>query len=128
YNNNITLEGFAEAKDYQVLLYAVSKGGKKSVPVAVTITPLEPPVMSVLQSLSMGITFGGVFVNFENENEADIKINVIATDSQGAFQPAETFYTKSKNGTFSVRGFEPVKRTFGAFIRDRWDNYSDTVY
>ena len=51
YENKIELEGFPDAKTYEVKLYAVSRGGKKSDPVFVKIQPKTPPVVSVFQSL-----------------------------------------------------------------------------
>lgn len=128
YNNNITLEGFPDTSTYQVNLYTVSRGGKKSDPLPVTIHPLTPPVISIFKSLAMSPTFGGVYVTFKNDDEADVKISVLTTDSFGDLYPAETYYTKRKEGGFSARGFDSVERRFGVFIRDRWDNYSDTLF
>ncbi|MGV8093109.1 MAG: DUF5000 domain-containing lipoprotein [Mangrovibacterium sp.] len=128
YNNSITLEGFPDTNPYEVKLYAVSRADKKSEPVTATIHPLTPPVKSVYETLSAIPTFGGVNVRFENENEADLKITVLTTDSYGDLYPAETYYTKRKSGSFSVRGFDPVKRKFGFYVRDRWENYSDTLF
>ncbi|MEL7587444.1 MAG: DUF4959 domain-containing protein [Prolixibacteraceae bacterium] len=128
YNNSLTIEGFPDTNPYEVKLYAVSRGDKKSSPVSATINPLTPPVVSVFGSLSAIPTFGGVNISFENNNEADLKITVLTTDSHGDLYPAETYYTKRKNGSFSVRGFEPVERKFGFYIRDRWENYSDTLF
>ena len=36
--------------------------------------------------------------------------------------------TKRKEGSFAVRGFDPLERTFGVFVRDRWNNRSDTLF
>lgn len=128
YSNSITLEGFPDTNPYQVKLYAVSRGDKKSEPVTATINPLTPPVISVYHTLSVIPTFGGVNVSFNNENEAELKITVLTTDSYGDLFAAETYYTKRKSGNFSVRGFDAVKRKFGFYVRDRWDNYSDTLF
>jgi hypothetical protein len=128
YNNSLTIEGFPDTKTYDVQLYAVSRGGKKSDPVTVKVKPLTPPVVSVFMSLVMKPTFGGVNVSFLNESGADIKINVLTTDSLGNLYPADIFYTQSKKGNFSTRGFAAEKRKFGVFVRDRWNNYSDTLF
>jgi hypothetical protein len=128
YNNSITLVGFPDTNPYEVKLYAVSRGDKKSESVTVAIHPLTPPVISVYESLSAIPTFGGVNISFENENEADLKITVLTTDSYGDLYPAETYYTKRKSGSFSVRGFDPVERKFGFYVRDRWEHYSDTLF
>lgn len=128
YTNSLTLEGFPNTSAQEVKLYAVSRGEKKSSPVTVTINPLTPPVVSVFQSINMRPTFGGVNIEFENNTGADIKLNVITLDSAGELTTADIFYTSILSGNFSVRGYDSIPRRFGVFVRDRWDNYSDTVF
>jgi hypothetical protein len=128
YQNNLTIDGFPDTLDYPVKLYAVSRGENSSEPVTISIKPLTPPVKEVFQQLKIAATFGGVRINFVNKAEADIVICVLATDSTNDLVPAETFYTKRKEGTFAARGFNTTKRKFGAFVRDRWNNHSDTLY
>lgn len=128
YNNNITLKGFPDTNAYKINLYAVSRGGKESDPVAVTIHPLTPPVNSVFKSLVVKPTFGGINVQFQNESEADVKITVLTTDSLGDLYTARINYTEVREGNFSARGFDSVSRKFGIFVRDRWNNYSDTLF
>jgi hypothetical protein len=127
YKNSITLEGFSDTLNYEVGLYAVSMGGKKSEPVKVNIKPLIPPVISIFKSMSLQPTFGGALIRFQNESEANIKIYVITTDSIGDYYTADINYTKTKGGSFTVRGFADVPRKFGVFVMDRWNNYSDTL-
>lgn len=128
YQNYLLLDGFSDTISYGVSLYAVSRGEKVSQPVTVAVKPLTPPVMKVFESLTMTGTFGGVRVSFENEAEANVVLTVLATDTIGDLVQADAYYTKRKEGTFAVRGFEPVSRTFGVFVRDRWSNCSDTLF
>lgn len=128
YSNNIILEGFPDTKEYKVKIYSVSRDGTQSSPVDVTITPLTPPVISILNSIIMEPTFGGVKVRFANDNESEVKITVLTTDSLGDLYPADIHYTKRKEGYFSTRGFKAEDRKFGIYILDRWNNYSDTIY
>lgn len=128
YNNSLSVEGFPDTNTYDVTLYAVSRGDKRSAPTTVKIKPLTPPVISVFRSLSLRQTFGGVNVQFLNPSEADVKINVLTPDSLGDLYTADIFYTKRDSGSFSSRGFDSVMRKFGVFVRDRWNNYSDTLY
>src|SRR5690606_30971298 len=51
----------------------------------------------------------------------------LLTDSAGVLSEVETYYTKAEKGTYSVRGYEAQPRIFGAVVRDRWGNLSDTV-
>lgn len=128
YTNNMTLEGFPNTSAREIKLYAVSRGEKKSSPVTITINPLTPPVFSVFQSIKMRPTFGGVNIEFENPTGADIKINVVTLDSLKELTTADVFYTSILSGNFSVRGYDSIPRRFGVFVRDRWNNYSDTVF
>ncbi|WP_298648081.1 DUF5000 domain-containing lipoprotein [uncultured Proteiniphilum sp.] len=128
YSNSLSIEGFPDTRNYDIKLYSVSRDGVKSSPVNVTITPLTPPVVSILNSIMLEPTFGGIKVHFDNENEAEVKLTVITTDSLGDLYTVDTYYTKRKNGVFSVRGFEVEERNFGLYVLDRWNNYSDTVY
>lgn len=128
YQNKLTIDGFPDTLSYPVQLYAVSRGEKASDPVTISIKPLTPPVKDVFNQLQIAATFGGVRINFVNAAEADIVISVLAADSLNDLVPAETFYTKRKEGTFAARGFNTTKRKFAAFVRDRWNNHSDTLY
>lgn len=128
YNNSITIEGFPDTKAYEVKLYAVSRGDKKSEPVTVEVNPLTPPIISVFRSLILEPTFGGINVQFVNKSKADVKINVLTTDSLGYLYTRDIYYTQRDSGDFSSRGFDSVSRKFGVFVRDRWNNYSDTVF
>lgn len=128
YSNSLIVEGFPDTKEYTLKLYSVSRDGVKSSPVNVTITPLTPPIISTLNSIVMEPTFGGVKIHFENQCEVEIKLTVLTTDSVGDISPVDVIYTKRKNGTFSVRGYNSEKRIFGIYVLDRWNNYSDTLF
>ncbi|HVI45147.1 MAG TPA: DUF5000 domain-containing lipoprotein [Chitinophaga sp.] len=128
YQNNLTIDGFPDTLDYPVKLYAVSRGENSSAPVTISVKPLTPPVKAVFSQLKMSPTFGGVRISFVNDAEADVVISVLANDSTNELVPAETFYTKRKEGSFAARGFNVNKRKFGVYVRDRWNNRSDTLF
>ena len=128
YKNTLTIEGFPDTREYEVKLYAVSRGENASEPVTVKVKPLTPPVMSTFESLSFEPIFGGIRIGFSNLSEAELVVNLLTQDSIGDYVPAETFYTKRKQGFLNARGYEAVPRKFAAFIRDRWNNHSDTIY
>lgn len=128
YLNSLTVDGFPDTSAHEVKLYAVSRGEHASEPVTVEVHPLTPPVVEVFHSLTMEATYGGVRVEFRNEAESDIVLTLLARDSVGDMVPAETYYTKRQEGSFAARGFNTDKREFGIFIRDRWNNHSDTLF
>lgn len=128
YTNSLLLEGFGDTGDYEVKLYAVDRGENESKPVTVTVSPLSPPVKNIFESLEMAPDFGGVNVAFQNETQASVAIIIIARDSLGDFVTADTWYTQSVEGNFSLRGMPAEKNNFGVLVRDRWSNYSDTLF
>ncbi|GAA4304801.1 DUF5000 domain-containing lipoprotein [Compostibacter hankyongensis] len=127
FNNGLLVEGFPDTSGYTVTLYAVSRGEKMSEPVTVTVHPLTPPVQEVFRSLELERTFGGVTVKFRNASEANVVMTVLAEDSTGEMKLADNFYTKMKQGAFAARGFDTTRRRFAVFVKDHWDNHSDTV-
>ncbi|MGV8878554.1 MAG: DUF5000 domain-containing lipoprotein [Sphingobacteriaceae bacterium] len=127
YTNFLILQGFGNTDEREIKLYAVNRHEEMSAPLTVTIKPLEAPVKTVFSSISAKAVFGGMTLNFDNQSEAEVKINVITLDSLGDWQPEDILYTKKLSGDFSVRGFDPVKTKFGVFVEDRWNNRSDTL-
>lgn len=128
YKDYLILEGFIDTITYTTDIYTVSRGEKMSEPVKASFKPLLSPIKTTFKSLKLTDTFGGVRVTFENEAEANLIISVLTTDSLGDLVPADTYYTKRKEGSFAVRGYDPEERIFGVFIRDRWNNLTDTLY
>jgi hypothetical protein len=127
YTNSLVVDGFGQSGEYEVKLYTVGRNEKRSEPVSVKINPLPSAVTTVFKSLVVKEDWGGISFSFQNANEANLAVEVITPDSLGDWTTSEIFYTKMKEARFSVRGFEPVKRRFGIFLRDRWDNRSDTI-
>ena len=64
-------------------------------------------------------------MNKENE---EVSINVLEKSADGEYQPLDHYYTSADSSNTSLRGYEPVETDFAVFVRDRWDNYSDTLF
>lgn len=127
FKNSIKVEGFGDTDEHQVVLYAVSRSEKASTPITVTIHPLAPSIIGVLNSLNVVEAFGGIHVQFQNPDEGNIVIAILLRDSAGNWQNIDNYYTSQDSGEFSTRGLQPVPQTFGIFVRDRWNNHTDTV-
>lgn len=125
--NKLLLEGFSDTQETEVKLYAVSRAEVASDPVGVKVKPLAPPIIGVRKSLVLDSTFGGIRVNFDNPDTASIAIGVVVKDSAGEWRQVDYHYTSQKQGSFAIRGFPPVEREWGVFVRDRWMNHSDTL-
>jgi len=130
YKRELRLDGFHEAGDYEVKLYAVGRSEERSEPVVVTVSPSEPPYWHAYHTLTVAEDFGGLTINFDNPENGDLVVEVITPDSTDAskWMVANRLYTNSQNGRLSVRGFQPEERLFGIHVRDRWNNKSDTLF
>lgn len=127
YKNSITIDGFPEVKEYQVNLYAVSRGENESEPVTVNVTPLKSPLIEAFETFEFRRTFGGVHISFKNEGKASLAVTLLTPNEAGEMAEVDTYYTQSPQGNFSLRGFPAEPIVFGAVVRDRWGNLSDTL-
>lgn len=129
YTDTLRLVGFGDTLTHAVKVFSVGKNEKISEPISVEVSPKTPPVRSVFATADFSSTFGGVSVSFKNPDKADLAI-VIMRDSTGnnTWAPVATFYTAAVSGNFASRGLESVPQKFAMFIRDRWNNKSDTLF
>lgn len=127
YNNSLILEGFGDTSEYDTKIFAVDRGENKSAPVTIKIRPGLPPVIAVKNSIEVKEDFGGINVSFSNTTQASIVIFVLTPDSTGEWKEVDAEYTSRPDGSFSVRGFPAEKRKFGLYVRDKYDNLSDTL-
>ncbi|MBC7423296.1 MAG: DUF4959 domain-containing protein [Ferruginibacter sp.] len=129
YTDSLKLVGFGDTLAHEVKVYSVGTNEKQSAPVAITVNPKTPPVKSVFKTVIFAAAFGGVSVSFKNPDKADLSI-VIMRDTTGnnAWAIINTFYTAAISGNLSTRGLDSVPQKFALFIRDRWNNKSDTLY
>lgn len=127
YTNKLEIEGLSREQDYQVELVAYNRGDKASESVMATIRPSTPPFLAVVRSMTGSATYGGIDISCENPSEASIAIGVLTQDHEGVWYERDTHYTSRTAPRFSVRGFGDGEREFKVFVRDKWENHSDTV-
>ncbi len=129
FKDSLVIEGFGTPGQYDVKLYSVGKNEKESAPLIVQINPTTAPVQLAVKKFRD--TFGGVAIDFENPEKANLAIVLMAdTADRGYMSELITYYTAMPKGTFTYRGvdgLDPVEQEFAMYIRDRWGNYSDTV-
>lgn len=128
YNAIIKVVGLGSVDPQEVRIYSVSKSEKKSDPVNVTIYPLDPPFIAVRESLVATADFGGINIQYINESEAELAFTLALIGENNEMEEYGTTYTKAKNGNYSWRGLNAEEMKFAIYIRDRWDNFSDTLY
>lgn len=125
YTNYVLLEGFPEAKPYQVKLYTVSKSEKKSEAVDITVTPKEPYMQQVFKTMKIVPDFGGLNVTYENKSNGAHVFTTMIKNSAGEWETFNKHYSKMAAESFSVRGLEAKETEFGIFILDQWGNKSE---
>ncbi|MDD4591879.1 MAG: DUF5126 domain-containing protein [Parabacteroides sp.] len=128
YTNSLTVYGFGSTDAQTIQLYSVDRSGNYSQGVNVVINPLTPPVISIFESIKMGPSFGGVSLQWDNPSESNVSLWLLVKDSTGIHKEVETIYTSASSGQFKLRGFEAKKELFGVYVRDRWNNLSDTLF
>lgn len=129
YTDTLALVGFGDTLTHDVKIYSVGRNGKESAPTSLQVKPLIPPVRSVFKSLTLTSTFGGIYVTFKDSTQADLAIVVMMdTTGLGTWTPVTTYYTAEKEGSFAGRGLDTLKRKFAVFVRDHWNNKSDTLF
>lgn len=127
YNDTLKIVGYGDTGEKKVKIISVDRGENESAPVEVTFRPETPSVHTTFATMNMIPDFGGVQYSWINENNASMAFILMARDSSGILFPFETVYSAVDSGKYTLRGFGPVEREFGVVIRDRWDNYSDTM-
>jgi hypothetical protein len=128
YTNSLIVEGFADTASYHMKVYAVDRSENRSEPVDVLVKAATPPVFEVYKTITLKEDFGGLNIQYSNPTEVDLAVVVCYKDSTGEFVPYETIYSKQKDGSFTSRGFASKPTEFAVYLRDRWDNRTDSAF
>lgn len=126
YNNSLKIEGFGTTEPVKVNIYAVDFSMNKSEAVEVTIKPEPPYIDDIYRSLKPTTDFAGVNVKWENDLRLPIGITLLYKE-EGAFIEKETYFSDVKEGEYAFRSFADELTEFKIFIKDQWDNCSDTL-
>lgn len=128
YGNSLLVEGFGDTNEHEVKVYSVNRSETASEPVIVKVKPLENPIWGVYRSLKAVADFGGLNFKGTNPSKADLAIEVLVL-SKGKYIPtSKNIYTAAIDIDQSVRGLDTLSQKFAITIRDRWLNYSDTLF
>ena len=127
YENKMTIRGFGDTAVHSIQLFAVDRGENMSEPVSFTGKALLAPVRVAQKSLKIQPDFGGARFTWANATSAPLMIMLYATDTLGKFRLFQTVYTSEATGRYNIRGLKSVPTKFAAIVRDRWDNYSDSI-
>ncbi|QJB37605.1 DUF4959 domain-containing protein [Chitinophaga oryzae] len=129
YSDTITVEGFAQKKEYEVKLTAVSRADVSSDVVTVKVNPDTPVYQLVAKTIKMQADFGGVNVQTANPYKkpvgAILLYKAAGDPKYGIYQQNFSDFTLIN---FSARGFDTLPKAFATYVTDQWGNNSDTVY
>ena len=128
YKDTLSLVGFGDTLEYKVNIFSVGKNNKTSKKTEIKVKPLLPPIKTVYKTLTLDATFGGLNVTFLNEHNAELAFFVL-TDTLGIgnWIPVTAYYSDVSNGKFSIRGLDAKEGKYAVYVRDRWNNKSDTL-
>lgn len=127
FNNTLTVEGFADASQYSVSLYAIDQSGNKSEGASVTINPEKPPYKYVCESLYAEATYGGIQLFWENPEEGLVTIEIYSEDENGGLVFQDAVYSSGPTGERLVLGQESIETNYVFVVSDRFDNRCDQV-
>jgi hypothetical protein len=130
FTDSLVVDGFADTNEHEVKLYSVNRQGAGSEPLTVTVQPLEAPIWGVLRSIDIRDAFGGYKLTAVNKREEAIGILVMEKNVLNEWEVNNdlSVYT-STDSILSLRsGMDTLTREYAIAIRDRWENYTDTVY
>ncbi|MEA4916861.1 DUF5000 domain-containing lipoprotein [Proteiniphilum sp.] len=130
YIDTLSISGLGDTSPRTVRLYTVNRKEIASQPVEVTINPLAPPIERIRNSMEYSVDFGGFLLQFkDNDVKEEVSIYVLKqTEGQGEMVEHQILYTSQQSDTLTVRGLPDEENRFGIYVRDRWDNISDTLF
>jgi hypothetical protein len=128
YTNSLLVDGFKDTSATQVTLYAVNRSEVASEPYNVTVNPLKPAYLSAFDSLKVSATFGGINIRTANPDGKALAIIILMKDKYGQWAQIDAIYSKLKSINQSSRGMDTTKQQFAVYIRDQFQNQSDTLF
>jgi hypothetical protein len=128
YTNSLLVDGFKDTSETVVTLYAVNRSEVASEPYTVTVKPQMPAYLSSFDSLKVKPTFGGINIRTTNPDAKPLSIIILLKDEYGRWAQAGAIYSKVKDINQSLRGMDTLKKSFALYIRDQFQNESDTLF
>ena len=128
YQDTIVVSGFAQAKSYEVTLYAVSRANISSDPVTITVNPEIPVFKLVRSSLDMAADFGGVSITAANPAKKEVGFIFLTYNANTkAMEIQDQFFTSLEVINYSLLGYKSEPQEFAVYLTDKWGNVSDTL-
>ncbi len=128
FKNFIMVEGLRRMEAQDVQLITVDRSDNRSEPVVVTIHPEVAPIDKLYSSFELVEDFGGIRLNYNNEEKIAAELLLHAEDEKGNLVYSQSiFISDDQRSHHSFRGFPPVATKFGVSAIDRWDNATEIL-
>lgn len=130
FTDTLLVEGFADTKEHEVTLYAVSKNEIISDPTTIKVKPLDAPFKKVFESIEIMDAFGGYNLTASNPTRDNVSIIVMRRNDVDAFERDnfKSIYTRTDKIISKIRGLNTAEQEFAVYVTDHWGNKSDTLY
>ncbi|MGN7723118.1 DUF5000 domain-containing lipoprotein [Chitinophaga sp. 22620] len=128
YSNKVTVMGFNDENEHEVLLYTVNRAQEVSDPVKCTIKPMKSPLRLTAATVQIQSDFGGARFSWMNELKSPLAFEMYTPDSLGRMTLVRIISSQIEEGIQALRGYPPVSRVFGLVVKDNFGNRSDTIF
>lgn len=128
FKNHVEVQGLRQVRPQEVELVAVDRSNNRSTSVFVTINPEMAPVDKLFNSFELVEDFGGVRLNYNNEDKISAELLLYTEDEKGnMIYRQSVFISDDKRTHQTFRGFPPANAKFGVAAIDRWDNSTEML-
>lgn len=128
YNNKLSISGFNDEKEHEVLIYTVNRAQELSEPVKCIIKPMVSPLKLAAATVQIQSDFGGARFTWMNELKSPLAFEMYTPDSLGRMTLVRVINSQVTEGSQALRGYPPVLREFGLVVKDNFGNRSDTIF
>jgi hypothetical protein len=128
FKNFVEVQGLRQVRSQEVELVTVDRSNNRSTSVFVTINPETAPVDKLFSSFELVEDFGGVRLNYSNEDKISAELLLYTEDDKGNMVYRQSvFISDDQRSHQTFRGFPPLTTKFGVAAIDRWDNSTEIL-
>lgn len=124
YSDTLYIEGLGTVKEYEIKLYSVDRNSNESAPVIQRITPKEPTVTEIANSLDIVGGFSSVLVTIKNPMEQPIDIYIDIKQGESNF--LKVYSSNKKEERIFIKELEAKPYNITAYVKDNYQNTSST--
>jgi hypothetical protein len=133
YSTSVTLEGFAESREYPVTLQTFNRAGQSGASITTTIYPEESPIYGVLETMEIKEVNGGLDFKWANPLEYPVIVTLLHTapgipkDTTSLFLERTWIQSELDTGVYQMRDLDAVPYDLGVTVSDYFGNKTDTL-